>query len=246
MSPFQPQSISDTALCLQGVSKKIGTRNIVTNISFKVQKGEIFGFLGPNGAGKTTTIRLITGLIRPTCGEVYIMGCSLQKERSKALSHIGSIVEQPEMYTYLTGWENLKQLARMSETISDERIREVVEMVKLSDRIKDKVKTYSLGMKQRLGVAQAVLHQPEVLILDEPANGLDPLGIIEFRKMMHSFAKDKGVTVFVSSHILSEIEQLCDRVAIINHGTIQSIDCLDGRNAEGLEEKFMRIIGEGK
>lgn len=234
------------ALCLRGVGKKIGKRNIVTNIGFQVQKGEIFGFLGPNGAGKTTTIRLITGLMKPTCGEVYIMGCSLQKERGRALAHIGSIVEQPEMYPYLTGWENLKQLARMSGMIPDKRIHEVLEMVKLSDRMRDKVKTYSLGMKQRLGVAQAVLHQPEVLILDEPANGLDPLGIIEFRNMIRSFAKDYGVTVFVSSHILSEIEQLCDRVTIIHHGMIQSIDSLNGRTTEGLEEKFMRIVGEEK
>lgn len=206
------------------VSRSIGNRQVVENITLEVEKGEIFGFLGPNGAGKTTTIRMITGLIEPTSGEISVMGYSMKKDRYSALKHIGAIVENPEMYTFLTGYENLKQISRMDRRIEDGRISEVAYQVGLSSRIHDKVKKYSLGMRQRLGVAQALLHKPDLLILDEPTNGLDPNGIIEFREMVRMLARKEGMAVFISSHILSEIEQLCDRAAIINLGAIQSIE----------------------
>lgn len=214
-------------LSCKNISRKIGKRSIVHDIDFDIGQGEIFGFLGPNGAGKTTTIRMITGLIEPTKGEIHVMGYSLKSERYKALQCIGAIVENPEMYPYLSGWQNLKQIARIDPRITEGRIKEVVERVKLTGRIHDKVKTYSLGMKQRLGLAQAILHRPQLLVLDEPTNGLDPNGIIEFREMIRELARVEGIAVFISSHILSEIEQLCDRVAIINHGSIQSMEVMN-------------------
>lgn len=208
---------------LKGISKKIGKRSVIQNIDMEIGQGEIFGFLGPNGAGKTTTIRMMTGLISPTAGDISVMGYSIRSQRNKALSYIGAIVENPEMYPYLTGWENLMQFARMDKRITEERVMEAVGIVKLTERIYDKVKTYSLGMKQRLGVAQAILHKPVLLILDEPTNGLDPNGIIEFRQMIRRLAREEGMAIFISSHILSEVEQLCDRAAIVNHGIVQAM-----------------------
>ncbi|EGK14631.1 bacitracin transport ATP binding cassette transporter, ABC protein, partial [Desmospora sp. 8437] len=168
-------------LLVENVSKRIGRREIVTDLTFDVGHGEIYGFLGPNGAGKTTTIRMLVGLIRPTRGTVRIGGYDLRKEPLQALRHVGCIVENPEMYPYLTGRENLEILGRMNEEITPERIGEVVRLVELERRIDDRVKTYSLGMRQRLGIAQALLGKPKLLILDEPTNGLDPSGIREMR-----------------------------------------------------------------
>lgn len=168
-----------TILSVRDVKKVIGKKTIVENISFDVKQGEVFGFLGPNGAGKTTTIRMLVGLIKETEGTISIGGYSIKENFREAMRQIGSIVENPELYTYLTGWENLKQFARMLGGISDERIIEIAHMVHLDERIHDKVKTYSLGMKQRLGIAQALLGNPKLLILDEPTNGLDPAGIRE-------------------------------------------------------------------
>ena len=227
-----------TVLECKDLSRDIGKRNIVNKINMRVNEGEIFGFLGPNGAGKTTTIRMITGLIKTTSGEITIMGHSIEKERNKALSYIGAIVENPEFYPYMTGWQNLLQFARMDKRISEDRMHEVVAKVRLSGRIHDKVKTYSLGMRQRLGVAQAILHKPKLLVLDEPTNGLDPAGIIEFRQMIRAFAREDNLAVFVSSHILSEVEQLCDRAAIINHGAIQSMVDLGKKDDEEVWTSF--------
>ncbi len=172
-----------TILSVRDVKKVIGKKTLVENISFDVKQGEVFGFLGPNGAGKTTTIRMLVGLIKATEGTISIGGYSIKENFREAMRQIGSIVENPELYTYLTGWENLKQFARMLGDISDERIIEIAEMVHLDERIHDKVKTYSLGMKQRLGIAQALLGNPKLLILDEPTNGLDPAGIRELRNL---------------------------------------------------------------
>ncbi|MGL4820117.1 MAG: ABC transporter ATP-binding protein [Bacilli bacterium] len=196
----------------------MGKRYLVQDVSFSVKQGEVFGFLGPNGAGKTTTIRMIVGLISPTEGTIAIAGHSVQKEFKQAMRHVGCIVENPELYGYLTGMDNLQQFARMYDDVSQTRIQEVVELVGLDGRIHDRVKTYSLGMKQRLGIAQALLARPKLLILDEPTNGLDPAGIRELRVFVRKLVEEENLSVFISSHLLSEVQLLCDRVAIIHKG----------------------------
>ncbi|WP_338673099.1 ABC transporter ATP-binding protein [Listeria seeligeri] len=216
--------MSETILQLEHVTKKIGQKAIVQDISFDIHKGEVFGLLGPNGAGKTTIIRSIVGLIRRTEGTVLINGKNVDTDFKSAISEVGAIIENPEFYMYMSGWNNLKQFARMSQKpITDERIREIVELVKLTDAINQKVKTYSLGMRQRLGVAQALIHNPALLILDEPTNGLDPQGMAEFRSLIRDLAT-KGTSVLISSHLLSEIQQITDRFAIINKGVLTHIE----------------------
>ncbi|MFO7161666.1 MAG: ABC transporter ATP-binding protein, partial [[Clostridium] cellulosi] len=200
------------------LKKCIGKRTIVEGISLELEPGEIFGFLGPNGAGKTTTIRMIVGLSKITEGNIYINGHSVRTEFREAMRDIGCIVENPEMYKYMSGLDNLKIFAKLYKGVDMDRINEVVKLVELEDAIKNKVKTYSLGMKQRLGIAQALLHRPKLLILDEPTNGLDPAGIRALRELLRRLCKEEGMTVFVSSHILAEMQQMCDRVGIINHG----------------------------
>ncbi|WAH35761.1 ABC transporter ATP-binding protein [Alicyclobacillus dauci] len=209
-----------SVLSVQGVTKKIGSRMIVEDVNMSINEGEIYGFLGPNGAGKTTTIRMIVGLIKPTKGTIRIAGYDIQKERSKALSQVGTIVENPETYGYLTGQQNLIHYARLAGIPTHgKRIREVLDIVGLTGRENEKVRRYSLGMRQRLGLAQALLARPQLLVLDEPTNGLDPAGMREFRGLMQQLA-DTGMAVFVSSHLLSELEQICHRVAIIKSGRI--------------------------
>ncbi|WP_187380073.1 ABC transporter ATP-binding protein [Paenibacillus rubinfantis] len=213
-------------LKVQGLKKKIGRKWIVHEVNFEVYAGEIFGFLGPNGAGKTTTIRMLVDLIRPTEGQVHICGYDVLREPERALRCVGSIVENPEVYGYLTGRENLEHFARMIPGIDARRIEEVTQLVGLTGRIDDKVKTYSLGMRQRLGIAQALLGRPKLLILDEPTNGLDPKGIKEMRGFIRRLAEE-GMAVFVSSHLLSEIQLLCDRVAIIGRGRVLAVGKVD-------------------
>ncbi|MED0987733.1 ABC transporter ATP-binding protein [Bacillus paramycoides] len=204
---------------LENVHKKIGRNEIIRGLSFEVKEGEVYGFLGPNGSGKTTTIRMMTGLIALTEGDITICGYSIRTNREKALEQIGAIVENPELYEYMTGMQNLKHFANMAaKPISKERIAEIIKLVDLEKAIDKKVKTYSLGMKQRLGIAQALLHNPKVLILDEPTNGLDPAGIRQIRDYLQRLAKEEGISVIVSSHLLSEIELMCDRVVIIKGG----------------------------
>lgn len=209
-------------LSVDGVRKKIGRKWIIDDVTFDVREGEIFGFLGPNGAGKTTTIRMLVDLIRPSEGKITVCGFNVNRNPEKALQYVGSIVENPEVYTYLTGWENLQHFARMQPGVDKARIAEVVDIVRLDQRIHDKVSTYSLGMRQRLGIAQALLGRPRLLILDEPTNGLDPKGIKELREFIRKLA-DEGLAVFVSSHLLSEIQLLCDRVAIISKGRVLAV-----------------------
>lgn len=213
-------SHEDKVLSVTGLGKRIGKREIVSNINFEVNQGEIFGFLGPNGAGKTTTIRMLVGLIRPTCGSIQIAGYDLNKQFLQAIRHVGCIVENPELYPYLTGRENLEMFARMEGGIPQKQIDEIIRLVDLEHRIHDTVKTYSLGMRQRLGIAQALLNKPKLLILDEPTNGLDPAGIREMRRFIKDLAQEKGISIMISSHILHEVQLLCDRVAIINKGKI--------------------------
>jgi ABC-2 type transport system ATP-binding protein len=207
-------------LQLRNVTKRIGGKTIIDGLSLEVPKGEVFGFLGPNGAGKTTTIRMVVGLMKISEGEILIDGESITKNFESAIAKVGAIVENPEMYKYLTGYQNLVHFARMSPGVTKERIQEVITLVALENRIHDKVKTYSLGMRQRLGVAQALLHKPKLLILDEPTNGLDPAGIRELRDYLRKLTQVEGTSVVVSSHLLSEMELMCDRVAIIKNGKV--------------------------
>lgn len=209
-------------LSVQNLKKSIKGKPIIKGVSFDVFEGEVFGFLGPNGSGKTTTIRMLVDLIRPTEGTIRIGGKDIRKHHGEALAQIGSIVENPELYPYLTGYENLQHFAGMLKDVGAERIAEVVDIVGMDNRIHDKVKTYSLGMRQRLGIAQALLGNPRLLILDEPTNGLDPQGIKELRAFIRSLA-DQGMSVFVSSHLLSEIQLMCDRVAIIRKGEVIAV-----------------------
>jgi len=208
---------------LQNLSKTIRGKQLIQQLNIDLYPGQITGFLGPNGAGKTTTIRMMTGLMHPTEGKVIIDGLSLQEHYEEAISKVGVIVENPEMYKFMSGYKNLLHFARMHKNVTKERIQEVVKQVGLENRIHEKVATYSLGMRQRLGLAQALLHRPKFLILDEPTNGLDPAGIREFRMYLRKIATEDNVSVFVSSHLLSEIEIMCDRVAVIQNGKLIDI-----------------------
>ena len=205
---------------LINVTKKIGNKTIIDGLTLNIQKGEIFGLLGPNGAGKTTTVRMLVGLLSITSGEILINGKSISKEFTEAIANVGAIVENPEFYTHLSGYQNLVIFSNMVPNIPNNRIEEVINLVGLQNRIEDRVKTYSLGMRQRLGLAQALLNQPSVLILDEPTNGLDPTGIKELREYLRDLAFNKGVTIIVSSHVLSEMELMCNRIAIIQKGKL--------------------------
>jgi ABC-2 type transport system ATP-binding protein len=201
------------------LTKVIGKRTIVDSVSFELSPGEVFGFLGPNGAGKTTTIRMLVGLIKPTEGKVTICGFDIRRHFEQAMSNVGCIVETPDLYRFMTGRENLEHFARMLRVGAAE-IERVAALVSLAHRLDQRVGTYSLGMRQRLGIAQALLGSPRLLILDEPANGLDPAGIREIRELLRHLAHDRQMSVFVSSHLLGEVELMCDRVAIIHKGRI--------------------------
>ncbi|WP_040951992.1 ABC transporter ATP-binding protein [Gorillibacterium massiliense] len=209
-----------------GLAKQYGRRKAVDHISLQIRKGDIYGFLGPNGAGKTTTIRMLLGLIRPTSGSVRIFGKDLRKERMGILAKVGSLVESPSYYGHLTGYENL-EAARRILGVDKSRIDEVLAAVRLTKDAHRPVKGYSLGMRQRLGIASAMLGQPELLILDEPTNGLDPAGIIEIRELIKSMPAEYGMTVLVSSHLLSEIDLMANRVGIIRDGALLFQDGID-------------------
>jgi len=211
--------MEEIILSVRGLHKRIRRKVIVKDVTFSIKAGEIFGFLGPNGAGKTTTIRMLVGLIRPTSGEITINGWNLRKHPLRAMQNVGCIVENPDLYPYLTGYENLHQLALMQGPEAVGRIDEATKLVHLTHRIHEKVGTYSLGMKQRLGIAQALLPNPKLLILDEPTNGLDPAGIRELRTFLRELANG-GMAIFISSHLLAEIELLCDSVAMIRDGQV--------------------------
>jgi ABC-2 type transport system ATP-binding protein len=224
----------EVVLRTRNLSKHYGNRLAVNNLNLEVRRGEIFGFLGPNGAGKTTTIRMALGLIAPTSGSVEILGLDVATQRANVLPRVGALVETPALYLYLSGRDNLRAVASVLGGVPKTRIDAVLELVGLSARQKDRVRTYSLGMKQRLGVAMALLQDPDVLVLDEPANGLDPAGIVEMRDLMHRLSAE-GKTVFISSHLLPEVQQICTRVAIINLGklvTEATIEELTSRHGE--------------
>ncbi|MCY9203913.1 ABC transporter ATP-binding protein [Bacillus atrophaeus] len=226
---------------LKNVTKKINGKTIIDNLSFTVQGGEVFGFLGPNGAGKTTTIRMMVGLMKLSQGDVVICSQSITKNYAQAVKHVGAIVENPELYKFLSGYKNLQQYARMIKGITKEKIDEVVELVGLKERIHDKVKTYSLGMRQRLGLAQCLLHDPKVLILDEPTNGLDPAGIREIRDHLKKLTRERGMAVIVSSHLLSEMELMCDRIAILQKGKLIDIQNVRDEETEEKDTYFFHM-----
>ncbi|NFI53412.1 ABC transporter ATP-binding protein [Clostridium botulinum] len=225
---------------IKNLHKTLGNTEVIKGINLSIKQGEIFGFLGPNGAGKTTTIRMLVGLIKPTNGEIRICGYDLNKNKEKALKNVGAVVENPELYKYLSGRENIMQIARI-RSVSKKEVEKVIKLVGLEKRIDDKVSKYSLGMKQRLGLAVALIGSPKLLILDEPTNGLDPTGILEFREIIKKASKEKEISVFISSHILSEIQNLCDKVAFINEGKIKSIEKMDNKGIyQGKEDIILK------
>ena len=213
----------ETALKIEHLNKYFGKRQILHDICMEVYAGEVFGFLGPNGAGKTTTIKIVVGLLRLDEGDVQIHGHSVTKNYEDAMACVGGIVENPELYKYMTGRENLRQYARMRKGVDEARIDEGGKLVGLTNRLDDKVSKYSLGMRQRLGVAQALLHHPKLLILDEPTNGLDPAGIKELRDILKNLAHKENIAVLVSSHLMSEMEMMCDRVGVIVGGKMLDV-----------------------
>jgi len=242
----QPQATpyNDAVLVADQLVKRFGTREAVAGVSFHVRPGEVFGFLGPNGAGKTTTIRMLVGLIRPTAGRVLIAGNDLSQARERAMSRLGCIVESPDFYDYLTARENLEHFGRMVGPAALNRIAETAALVRLDKRLADRVSTYSLGMKQRLGIAQALLGEPQVLILDEPANGLDPAGIRELRALIRGLADERGLAVFVSSHLLGEVEKICNRLAIVHRGRALvegTLAQVTGGGTRTLEDVFLDV-----
>ena len=203
----------------QNLYKSFGKKQILKDVSFEIDEGDILAFIGPNGSGKTTTIKLILGLQSIDKGKVTINGFDVKKDFVKSIEKVGAIVENPDTYMYLTGWQNLKLTANLYKDVSDEKIKEIVKLVELEGRINDKVSKYSLGMRQRLGIARALINEPNVLILDEPTNGLDPEGIKDLRNLLKKLAKE-GLGILISSHNLAELESFCNKVLIIDNGTI--------------------------
>ena len=226
-----------TVLEIKNVSKYFGKTKVVDNLSFEVKEGEILGFLGPNGAGKTTTIKMILGLLSIDEGSITIDGHDVKKDFEKAMAHIGGIVENPDMYGYMSAVDNLKLHAKI-RGVNYSEVYRTLEMVGLQKSMKQKVSKYSLGMKQRAGLALSLLHSPKILILDEPTNGLDPVGIKDLRDILKKLASEKGIAVLVSSHILSEMELMCDRVVVINGGKFVKTQSLN--SSENNEEATVK------
>ena len=223
-----------TVLECKSLNKKIGRKDILKNVSLEVQEGDILGFIGPNGAGKTTTIKLILGLQKINSGEVKINGYDIKNQFEKAIERVGTIVENPDLYMYMSGLDNLKMIARLYKNVDVKRIDEVIKLVGLENRIKDKVSKYSLGMRQRLGIAQAILHKPNLLILDEPTNGLDPEGIKQLRDLLTKLAKEEKMAILISSHNLAELESFCNKITIIQNGEVIETSTLeDAKRVEG-------------
>ena len=225
---------------IKGLTKKFKDVKAVDELSLNVYKGDIFGFLGPNGAGKSTTIRMLLTLIHPNAGTIRLFGKPLNEERALILRDVGAIVEKPDFYNYLSAYKNLEILSRISgRDVSSNRIMEILETVGLKERRASKVKTYSHGMKQRLGIAQALMHDPDLIILDEPTTGLDPQGMKEIRDLIIHLRDEKNKTIFLSSHLLSEVEQIANRMIIINKGkTVVEGNVQDLLNSAGLKVTF--------
>ena len=225
------------------LSKKFGNKEILKSIDMTIYEGDIVGLIGPNGAGKSTFIKTVLNLYKETEGEVSICGINVDEDFESALSNVGCVIESPDLYPHLSGIKNLKIVALMNNIKDDEYIEKIIKMFKLNTRINDKVKKYSLGMKQRLGIACALIKKPKLLILDEPTNGLDPLGIKELREIIKNISEERNVTVLISSHILSEIENICDRIFVIDNGyIIDEIDVEDMKSHEmSLEQEYLKL-----
>ncbi|MFM7078169.1 MAG: ABC transporter ATP-binding protein [Bacteroidota bacterium] len=234
---------SKPILEVQNLHKSYGDFQAVKGVGFTVYEGDIFGFLGPNGAGKSTTMRMITSLVKPTQGHIRVFGLPLDSNREHIMSRMGVIVEKPDLYGYLSAYDNLKMLASLNQKkIGRQRIEEVLELVGLQERAKDKVKKFSQGMKQRLGIAQALVHDPELIVLDEPSNGLDPQGIVDIRELVIKLGREMGKTVILSSHLLSEVELMANRMVIINKGTVS----VEGNVADLLGGSMLKVSVECK
>ena len=229
----------------ENINKKFGKKQVLKNVSLEVNEGDILGFIGPNGAGKTTTIKTILGLQSIDNGNVYINGYDIKKDFAKAIEKVGCVVENPDLYMYLTGYENLKLIGNLYKNVSKEKIYEIVDLVKLNNRINDKVSKYSLGMRQRLGIAVALLNEPNLLILDEPTNGLDPEGIKELREILKDLAFKKNVGIIVSSHNLSELESFCNKIVVIKNGEIvfhKDVDVIREENNMSIDSLFREVF----
>lgn len=229
-------------LKIKNLNKSFGKKKILKNVSFNVNEGDILGFIGPNGAGKTTTIKMILGLQSINSGSVTINGYDIKKNFEKAIEKVGTIVENPDLYMYLSGYDNLKLISNLYKNVDKKRIDEVIKIVKLETRINDKVSKYSLGMRQRLGIAQALLHKPNLLILDEPTNGLDPEGIKELRDIIKRLATKEKVGVVISSHNLSELESFCNKIVIIKNGEI--VETNELKKVKNIEESYIFEVDE--
>lgn len=223
----------------QDLCKSFGKKQILKNVSFELDESDILAFIGPNGSGKTTTIKLILGLQGIDKGSVNINGYDIKKDFVKTIEKVGAIVENPDTYMYLSGWDNLKLTANMYKNISDEAIKDIVKLVDLETRIHDKVSKYSLGMRQRLGIARALINKPNILILDEPTNGLDPEGIKDLRNLLKKLAKE-GMGILISSHNLAELESFCNKVLIIDNGTI--IETSEVKEFKNNDNKYVFTI----
>jgi len=240
--------MSDIMLEIQNLNKSYRRRKIIDNLNMTVYKGDIYGFLGANGEGKTTTIRMITSLIKADSGDIIINGKSVINCKNEAIRNIGAMVEAPKFYENMSGYENLELMARIMPGISDLDIQNVLDLVGLKDRGRDKFKEYSMGMKQRLGIANALLGDPKLIILDEPSNGLDPYGMKEINNLIVSLAKRCDKTFIISSHLLHEMEGICNRIGILHSGKL----CIEGEvralindnKVENLEELFFKKVGE--
>ena len=224
----------------ENLSKNFGKEQAVSNINLKIRKGEIYGFLGPNGAGKTTTIRMLLGLMKPSSGTIKIFQKDVARDRINILAKVGSLVENPSYYPHLTAYENLEALRKILG-VPKSRIDEVLEIVRLKDAANKKVKGFSLGMKQRLGIAASLLHNPELLILDEPTNGLDPSGIIEIRNLLKRLPSEYGMTIIISSHLLSEIDQMATQVGIVSKGKMIFQDSIEAMRKSAQPKVFIKV-----
>ena len=225
-----------------GLYKSFGKKEILKDVTLDIEEGDNLAFIGPNGSGKTTTIKLILGLQSINKGEVFINGYNVEKDYVKAIEKVGSIVENPDLYMYLSGYDNLKLIANYYPDVTNERIMEVVKIVGLENRIKEKVGKYSLGMRQRLGIARAILHKPNLLILDEPTNGLDPEGIKDLRVLLKKLAREEGMGILISSHNLAELESFCNKVCIIDNGVIIERDNI--KEFKHIDNRFLFRVND--